>query len=451
MSALQVQVVHYEHRRCKFSESMDLNINNKTLVTPTFAPRLKSDGEQKIYSDVKRTYAPRQLSAQVVRILDTGRTLYSNPSLKKKVLPSLGDQTLDTQPPQSGENVLFVDPALEYLYYSVNMERLINTPYVSRTIRNYLTKFLEKSKDQEEERKINPHNVISKQLFREKEHANFWSCVKNDANIRMRLIRDTFNIEMRARADILIPPVPLIMNQHLLEVTIFMNEKGRAFSASLSEEKRECADYFIIHPKILKSKQMMATIKEYVSESETPITIFKFKNLNLCDETLATERGEFKSFLMEMSLITKHGENKAFVMFEAGNQIFPAAFSSFAIVSTGLNMDREDRRMEQKDISPFISRYDPKNMVMQSKETFLDTVENNDKVIPCYCEDCIGHPKVAEHDFIEYNRRAKEHYLLCREQEMREIIVAIEKQESQMGFEKLQRSSLKNLVDIIPR
>lgn len=451
MSSLQVQVIHYPHRHCKFSESMDLKINNKTLVTPTFAPRLKSDGEQKIYSDVKRTYAPHQLSAQVVRILDTGRTLYSGTPLKRKVLPSLVDQALNTQPPQSGETVLFVDPALEYLYYSVNMERLANTPYVSRTVRNYVTQFLEKSKNLEEERKINPHDVISKQLFREKEHANFWSCVKNDANMRMKLIRDTFNIEMRARADILIPPVPLIMTQHLLDVAISMNEKGRAFSSSLSEEKRECADYFIIHPRLLKNKQMMATIKEYVSLSETPITIFKFKNLNLCDETLATERGEFKSFLMEMSLITKHGENKAFVMFEAGNQAFPAAFSSFAIVSTGFNLDREDRRIDQKDISPFISRYDPKNMVMQNKDTFLDTVENSGNVIPCYCRDCIEYPTVAKHDFIEYNRRAKEHYLLCREQEMQEIITAIEKQESQMGFEKLQRSSLKNLVDIVPR
>jgi len=32
-----------------------------------------------------------------------------------------------------------------------------------------------------------------------------------------------------------------------------------------------------------------------------------------------------------------------------------------------------------------------------------------------------------------------------------EIISAIEKQDTQMAFEKLQRSSLKNLIDIIPR
>jgi len=80
----------------------------------------------------------------------------------------------------------------------------------------------------------------------------------------------------------------------------------------------------------------------------------------------------------------------------------------------------------------------------------LETVENNGKVIPCDCQVCIDYPTIPN-NFVEYNRRAKEHFLLCREKEMIEIITAIEKQESQMAFEKLQRSSLKILIDIIPR
>lgn len=180
-------------------------------------------------------------------------------------------------------------------------------------------------------------------------------------------------------------------------------------------------------------------------------TLFKFKNLNLNDENMSLERAAFKSFLMELSLVSQKFENKAFGLLEAGNQAFPVAVSSFAIVSTGFNLDREDRRKDQKEISPFMNRYDPTNMVMQSKETFLTTFKNNGKVIPCYCKFCVENPTIPETDFTEYNRQAKEHYLLCREQEMIEIITAIEKQESQMAFEKLQRSSLKNLIDIIPR
>jgi len=439
LSLPQIQVTHYSHRKCKFSESADLKINGKTLVTPTFAPRLKNDGELKVYHTIRREYAPRQLSTYIVRLLDIGRTLHSD--LKRSVLPSLISQmALDTSP-QSEEPLLLIDPALEYMYYGANMERLAKTPFVSSAIRQYVSEFIEKSGKLEE----------GKQLFRDATHTNFWTCIYEDANKRMKLIRDTFNVELRSRADVLIPPVPFITSPHLLEVAIYMNEKSRAFSSALSQDKRECSDYFSMKPSILRNERMMSTIKEYVSTSESPLTIFKFKNLNLNDENMAIERKEFKDFLIELSLIAQHVENKAFMLFEAGNQVFPAALSSFAVVSTGFNLDREDRRKDQKEISPFMNRYDPWTMTMQSKDTFLKTVENNDNLISCHCRVCKENPTVPIHDFIEYNRLAKEHYLLSREQEMNEILTAIEKQDALMGFEKLQRSALKNLTEIIPR
>jgi hypothetical protein len=443
----KIQITHYPERKCKFSESMDLVINNKTIVTPTFVPRLKSDGELKVYSTVKSLYSPQHLSVQVVRLLDAGRTIYS--TIKRKVPLNIVDQTLTTPPPQSGENVLIIDPALEYLYYTSNMERIANTPFVPRAVNTYVKNYMTKEK-RLTEAKAKGEEVTSTQLFREAEHANFWSCVEKDINMRTKLMRDIFTLELKCRADVLVPPVPLITNAHLLNMAIFMNEKSRAFAPALDDEKRDCVDYFIIKSNILRNEHMMSTIKEYVADSEASITLFKFKNLDLCNTDLALERAAFKSFLMELSLVTQHSDKKAFGLLEAGNQTFPAAFSSFAIVSTGFNLDREDRRKEQQDISPFANRYDPTNMTMQNKDTYLTTVNNN-KGIPCDCPVCLENPEVPIHDFIEYNRIAKEHYLLCREQEMKEIVNAIERQESQMGFDKILRSSLKNLADIIPR
>jgi hypothetical protein len=452
MKKSNIQVTHYEHRKCKFSESTDLEINEKILVTPTFAPRLKSDGDLNRYMTARNTYSPRQLSAYVVRLLDVGRTLY--PTMKKTATSKLlADQaTLDREfAPQSGKKVLLVDPALEYLYYATNRERLLNTPFVPHTIRKYMREFFEKSKRLEKEREHKgDKKVISKKLFVDAEHTNFWTCVYKDERMRIRLIRDTLNVELKAGADVLIPPVPLITEAHLLDVAIFMNEKTRALSPALSEDKRVCADYFVLKPKVLRNQRMMSTIKEYVSNSESELTLFKFKNLNLNDENLHLARKEFKSFLLELSLVSHHFENKTFGLLEAGNQTFPAAFSSFAIVSTGFNLDREDRRRDPKEISPFANRYDPVNMTMIDKETFLETVENNGKVVPCSCQVCTDNPSIPR-NFIDYNRLAKEHYLLCREQEMNEIINAIENQDAIMGFEKLQRSALKNLTEIIPR
>lgn len=441
MSLDQLKVVHFPNRRCKFSESVDLKIHNKTVITPTFAPRIKNDGELALYLDIKNNYRPNYLSAYVVRLLDVGRTLY--PTLKKSALPSLLSETIDIQlSPSFGDDILFVDPALEYLYYSTNMARLAEAPFVSRTVKTYVKRFMEKSKQEMDD----PEKWQGLEAFRDREHTNFWTCVYKEAGMRMKLIRDTFNVELKCRADMLVPPVPLITSRHLLDVAISMNEKSRAFASG----KRECADYFILKQQVLKNEHIMSTIKEYVADSESPLTIFKFKSLNLNQEDLSLERSAFKSFLMELSLVSQHSENKAFALFESGNQTFPAALCSFAIMSTSFSIDREDRR-PKKEVSPFGNWYDPESMLPKNQETFSAMVNNAGGVIPCNCDICKTNPDLLKDVFIEYNHKVKKHYMLCREQEMKEVVTAIGQQDTQMGFEKLQRSSLKNLIDIIPR
>ena len=276
-------------------------------------------------------YSPRHLSVQVVRLLDAGRTVYSN--MKRRNPLNIVDQTFGTPPPQAGENALIVEPALEYLYYTSNMERIANTPFVPRAVNTYVKNYMDKEKRLIEAR-IQGENVIGTQLFREAEHTNFWTCVEKDTNMRTKLMRDTFVLELKCRADVLVPPVPLITNSHLLDMAIMMNEKGRAFAPALDDEKRDCVDYFVIKPNVLRNKHLMATIKEYVADSETAITLFKFKNLNLNGEDMSLERAEFKSFLMELALVTQHSERKAFGLLEAGKS---SVSSSFFFICHSIN------------------------------------------------------------------------------------------------------------------
>ena len=442
MSTNQLQVIHYPNRRCKFSESVDLKINNKTIVTPTFAPRLKNAKELKLYLEIKSTYAPTHLSAYVVRLFDVGKTLYHR--LKKVSQKNLLGKTTDPEFSMSMErDIILVDPALEYLYYYANMSRLAHSPFVSRLVRAYATRFV---KEREKIKKGDPEAHQNIDSFREIEHTNFWTCMYKEAPKRMKLIRDTFNVEMKSRAEILVPPTPLITSSHLLEVAIFMNEKGRAFS----EGKGECADYFILKPKILRNDRMMATLKEYIESSPSPLTILKFKNMDLTNPDLSLERSAFKSLLMELSFLSQHVENKSFALFESGNQTFASTLCGFALVSTSFNMDREDRRGRKK-VSPFANWYDPVSMTLRDRDTLSTLINNNNGHIPCHCSICNTSPSFMMDGFIAYNEKTKKHYMSCREQEMKEIFTAIEHQDALMGFTKLQRSSLKNLIDIIPR
>ena len=153
---------------------------------------------------------------------------------------------------------------------------------------------------------------------------------------------------------------------------------------------------------------------------------------------------------MELSFLSQHIENKSFALFESGNQTFPSALTSFAIVSTSFSLDREDRHHRQKR-SPFAKWYDPLSMTFRDKQTLAILMENNDGHIPCHCPICRESPSFMKSEFTEYNRATKKHYMRIRDQEMKEIFAAIKKQDALMGFEKLQRSSLKNLTDIVPR
>ena len=434
-----LKVIHYPDRRCKYSESVDLKINNKTLITPIFAPRLKNANELNLYLGIQSNSTPTHLSAYVVRLLDVGKTLHYR--LKKASQKNLLGESTDAEFSSSLErDLILIDPATEYLYYYANMDRLEHSPYVSSEIRTYAKQFIE---EREKIKKAGKEAPIGIENSREILHTNFWTCVLKEANKRMKLIRDTFHIEMRYRADILIPPVPLITSSHLLDVAIFMNEKSRAFA----EGKGECADYFILKPKILTNDRMMTTIKQYIEDSPSPLTIFKFKNMNLNHEDLSLERSAFSDILTELIFLSQHVENKAFALFESGNQTFVSAISSTALVSTSFSLDREDRRY-QREVSRFANWYDPTSMTLRNKKTLSRIAENNGH-IPCHCPVCTS--PFMDNEFTEYNRKVKMHYMYCREHEMKEIYTAIENQDAMMGFDKLRRSSLKNLIDVIPR
>lgn len=447
MSTDKIQVIHYDNRRCSFSESVDFKINNKTIPTPTFAPRIKNEDELNLYLDIKANYEPKQLSAYVIRLVDVNRTI--QPRLKRAGQKNLLGESIDPNFDRSLKNdILLVDPALEYLYYYSMIDRLKSSYSISSVIRKYAENIIRIEDSHNQNQKTKQNSGLSWES-RDAEHTNFWSCIYKDATSRMKLIRDTYIAELQSRADILIPPVPLITSPYLLNVALDINEKFRV----LTSGKGDCADYFILKRQILRNDSVMDKIKSHVSESESHLTIFKIKDLDLTNPDYALERNAFKKLLEELFLVSQHEENKSFALFEAGYQAFPAALCSFAIVSTSPSLDREDRRATQgQPISEFANWYDPETMTMRNKDTLTTKVENNNEIFPCSCHACnIGIPLTKENNALKYNHRVREHFLFTRENEMHEVVDAIEKQNASMGFDKLLRSDLKMLVDVIPR
>ena len=440
MSENRLEVLQYADRRSAHSQSVDLRIGKKAVVTPNFCLRVKSEQELDLFLNLKAKYPLSFVSSYVVRLLDAPRTLY--PKIKNLAQTGLFGEIAKTPYVSSlDSDLIFIDLGLEYLYYhSENvLQRITSSFIIPRIFRDYAKKCLSEKK-----RMTSSYEFLK---WRDAFHRKFWNTLYEDDSQRTKMIRDSHNLEIKFRADILIPPTPLITSDRLLDMTILINERSR----ELARGKRESADYFLLRVDALRDNDIMDKIKQCVESSEdTRLTIFKFKNMNLNSEERTSEKKAFKDLLIELSYITRHSENKAFMLLDAANQVFPAALTGFNIVSASFNGDKEDRHM-RIERSPYGSWYDPDYMVFRTRKQLLEEIiKNNGGVIPCHCPECTSPSGLLSEDCIEYNRAVKRHYLFARETEMKEIFEAIKKKTTSMGADKLQRSSLKNLIDLIP-
>ena len=441
MSYSRLEVIHYPNRRNRFSKSVDLKIGQKKVMTPNFSLRLKNAEELDLLLRVKSRYSLNFLSTYVVRLFDSPRTLYQSIKALSHKQKKLGGGIVEERFPSSlGRDVIFIDPALEYLYYDVEniLRRITSLFFLPKILRDYAKACLKgkKMRIKSDYRK-----------WREAYHRKFWNRIYEDHSKRTRMIRDIQNLEIRNKADVLLPPVPIVTSSRMLDIALLMNERSR----ELARGKKESADYFLLRFDALRKDDIMNKIKQHIENAEdTRLTIFKFKYMNLNDEERALERTAYKTLLMELSFVAQHLENKAFMLLEGGNQIFPSALAGFDIVSSSFSGDKEDRH-SRKTRSPFANWYDPEYMIHRSREELIQIIQNNNGAVPCHCPICASPSAFLTSDFTEYNRNVKKHYIFSKESEMKEIFTAIEHKTTAMGVDKLQRSSLKNLIDLIPR
>jgi len=438
MSTSRLEVIHYPDRSSDFSKSFDLKIGQKTIMTPNFCVRLKNSEELDLLLTMKSKHSPSFISSYVVRLLDTPRTLYS----KIRAIPqrSLFGSTME-EPFSSSLNrdLIFIDPALEHLHYHAEntLPKIASLFFLPKILREYAQRCIK-------ERKVREKKDFQK--WQEAFYRRFWTDIYEDDSKRTRLIRDIHTLEIKNKADVLIPPVPLITSSHLLDIAILINERSGEFARG----KRESADYFLLRVDALRKDEIMDRIKQHIENSEdTRLTILKFKYMNLNSEERALEKTAYKSLLMELSLIAQHAENKAFMLLEGANQVFPSALTGFDIVSSSFNGDKEDRH-SRGERSPFAKWYDPEYMIHRSREELMQIISNNGNIVPCNCPICTTPSSFLTDDFIEYNQNVKLHYLFSRNTEMKEIFEAVKQKTTRMGVDKLQRSQLKNLVDLIP-
>src|SRR3972149_3322161 len=131
----------------------------------------------------------------------------------------------------------------------------------------------------------------------------------------------------------MLPPVPLITDDTMLEICLQINSIGVSIGA-----KREAAfaNYFVLPSRKVADRSTVSTILEYVRKSPALVNVFKFKYQNLSASGNRGQLNGYRDFLQEITLLRGTNRNRLFAVLDNGYQAFASATVAFDIVSTSI-------------------------------------------------------------------------------------------------------------------
>jgi hypothetical protein len=440
-----------ETDRDRFARTTKTTINEKTILTPCFAPRLTKSpnyDELKLLMRIRETQPTSHLGAYVVRLFDLQKSIDPRLALKDQL-------TLDKFSVEHvflkycKNNLFFVDPSLEYLFYTSRMKSLASTPNLPKPLLEYIEESLDR-KAQMPKYHTN---------WQRANHSKFWHKLDKDRRMRNQMIGELLDYQMERKADVAIPPVPLITNESLLDLAIAINRISRELIRANYESVDQCATYFVLPSWILSKKEsvkeyILSKITDYIKRVPAKITIFKFKYLNIGQNRII-EREEIRKFLIEISKIREVQPDRLFMLLEG--DVYASIFATvgFDIVSTSLTTYDGDGGFSIERRGKW---FDPKEGVPRSIEDAWTMYKNGGNTLACYCSACKRMSEKLKHldnyediDIDEWNMYRREHYCLTMNENMKQTTKAIKDRQIELFVDKLVNSELALLKDLIPR
>lgn len=242
----------------------------------------------------------------------------------------------------------------------------------------------------------------------------------------------------------MLPPVPLITGERLLEIAIQINRVATGIGA-----KRDAtfANYFILPSRMLANRAMISTMLEFVRKSRALANAFKFKYLDLSGGPIRNQLNGYRDFLQEIALLRQKEPTRAFLVLDNGYQAFASAAVAFDVVSTSITGQDLEGGFGH---SPYGWWFDPEEMIHISFEDTLQVYHNSGNMLPCGHAVCrtLDLDSITPEDWNVARRRC---YFLTMCRYMTEIGDAISDRKIELAFDKLNRSDLVRLRKLIPR
>jgi hypothetical protein len=437
--------------RDRFARATKTSLEGKEILTPSFSPLIQSSKELDIY--LGRMLSPednQHLGTFVMRIFDANKILLPWFNIKNqrgidgetKVVPTLYRNFFE-------RTISLIDPATEYLDFEFHFDKFVKLAdkvHFPQQVMTYL--------HWKDRRKKNSSSKDYKR-WKGQAHRRFWYALDRERRRLNDLITEYFDLEAKFETKILIPPMPLVDNESLLDIAIRINDMSKA----LAVDRGECATYFLLSKSTLRDEKMLMKIVEYLKRDPATLIIFKFKNLALWETGVFTEREAFRDLMEEMSDIKKDKPEKLFMLLEGSLQCFPSASYGFDLVSSSLRLlDIDSAYGENAGYGGYF--YEDK--LWNAKYTDIpEIMTNNEGSLPCPCHICrsitydklknelqYNGKKLAQEEWNEYRR---EHNLFAMNSLMKMINRAITEKHIELVRQKIKNSEISNLKTLIPQ
>lgn len=406
----------------------------ESIVTPHFVPLCRTEGEFDLFMRMTSQYRMNRVRSCVVRMFDAPR------SLLPKIMQN-NQKTIDGSPLNSDfrafvdRTLIFVDPATEYLHYEYNLPKFNASTLIPESLRRYAQKCGSQKK------KLSSDEYAK---WKDAYHRMFWNGVRSDPKLRGQLAGETLDLELKSGSKVALAPVPLVDSKEKLAAAIEMN---RVTQQLARQRDADNATYIILHKHALADESLMEDVKGFISRSKTPLTVLKFKGLDLTDSIRISERESYGRLLQELAYLREDSPSRGFVLFEGENQTFVSALVGFDLVSTSYSGQDGDGGSGS---TPFGSWYDPKEMTQRDWDQTQRLFRINRR-LPHGCPVCRSIINITNISYEEWNALRRFHYCFCMQEHMDMISRAIDEGHVELARDMIVNSSISVLKNLVPR
>jgi len=430
------RLVVTELDRDRYARFARVELAGKTITTPHFCTlvKAKNPDEFDIFLKMMVLNQSGHIGSCLVRLFDA--PTFIAPKLENMTQTQMDDQTKYVEENFIrffNEKPLIIDPATEYLFYEHYLPRWLN---LSKTALKPILEYVEDCVRKKERIDSSEYSA-----WKEAYHTLFWNKLSEDAVKRNKLIGDVFDLELKYGSSILLPPVPVIRSEKLLEISVHINYVARGIATS---RDAEYANYFILSRAVLSDDELISRFMGYVTKDPSRIKVFKFKYLDLTGSGRISEFKAYGNLMQELSLLKEKDKNKVFMILDNWHQVFPSAVVAFDAVSSSMTGYDYDSNYGQGEYG---SWYDPELM---NYVPWADVRKHFQNGLPCSHEVCRG-IEIRTISADEWNVKRRIHYVQTMGDFMVMIKNAIGERKIELAIDKLINSDISRLKKLIPR